>query len=109
MTKEERSREIINRIVEKIEREYQPEKIILFGSYAWGKPTKHSDLDLFIIKETQERRIDRSVRIAEILDEESWIFAIEPWVYTPDEVSQRLKIGDPFVKKILEKGKILYG
>jgi len=109
VTKEERSREIINRIVEKIEREYQPEKIILFGSYAWGKPTKHSDLDLFIIKETQERRIDRSVRIAEILDEESWIFAIEPWVYTPDEVSQRLKIGDPFVKKILEKGKILYG
>lgn len=109
MAKEERSREIINRIVEKIEREYQPEKIILFGSYAWGKPTKHSDLDLFIIKETQERRIDRSVRIAEILDEESWIFAIEPWVYTPDEVSQRLKIGDPFVKKILEKGKILYG
>jgi len=109
VAKEERSREIINRIVEKIEREYQPEKIILFGSYAWGKPTKHSDLDLFIIKETQERRIDRSVRIAEILDEESWIFAIEPWVYTPDEVSQRLKIGDPFVKKILEKGKILYG
>ena len=109
MAKEERSREIINRIVEKIEREYQPEKIILFGSYAWGKPTKHSDLDSFIIKETQERRIDRSVRIAEIFDEESWIFAIEPWVDTPDEVSQRLKIGDPFVKKILEKGKILYG
>ena len=109
MAKEERNREIVNRIVEKIKREYQPEKIILFGSYAWGRPTKHSDLDLFIIKETQERHIDRSVRVAEILDEESWIFAIEPWVYTPEEVSQRLKIGDPFVKKILKKGKILYG
>ena len=109
MVKDEESRKIINRMVEKIKREYRPERIILFGSYAWGRPTKHSDIDLFIIKETRERHLDRSVRIAEILDEESGIFAIEPWVYTPDEVSQRLKIGDPFVKKIIEKGKILYG
>ncbi len=109
MAKEGKSKEIINRIVEKIKREYQPDKIILFGSFAWGRPTKHSDIDLFIIKETRERHIDRSVRVAEILDEESWIFAIKPWVYTPGEVSQRLKIGDPFIKKILEKGKILYG
>jgi len=109
VAKEGKSKEIINRIVEKIKREYQPDKIILFGSFAWGRPTKHSDIDLFIIKETRERHIDRSVRVAKILDEESWIFAIEPWVYTPGEVSQRLKIGDPFVKKILKKGKILYG
>lgn len=108
MVKDKRKREIINRIVEKIKKEYQPEKIILFGSYAWGKPSKHSDIDLFIIKETQERHIDRSVTVAEILDEESGIFVIEPWVYTPGEVSQRLKIDDPFIKKIIEKGKILY-
>jgi predicted nucleotidyltransferase len=109
MVKDKRIKEMITRMVEKIKREYQPEKIILFGSYAWGKPTKDSDVDLFIVKETQERHIDRSVRVAEILDEESWILAIEPWVYTPTEVSQRLKIGDPFIKKIIKKGKVLYG
>lgn len=109
MVKDKQTKEIIATIVKKIKKEYQPEKIILFGSYAWGKPTKHSDIDLFIIKETHERHIDRSVRVAEILDEEGGVFAIEPWVYTPGEVSQRLKIGDPFIKKIIEKGKILYG
>ena len=107
--REEETKKAINRMVEKLKREYQPEKIILFGSYAWGNPSKHSDIDLFIIKETQERHIDRSVKIAEILDEESGTLAVEPWVYTPGEVSQRLMIGDPFIKKILEKGKILYG
>jgi len=58
-TKKEKTKEMIGRTVERIKKEYQPEKTILFGSYAWGEPDKHSDLDLFIIKETQERHIDQ--------------------------------------------------
>jgi len=94
---------------EKIKKEYKPEKIILFGSFAWGKPTRHSDIDLFIIKRTNQRHIDRSVEVAKILNEENKIFAIEPLVYTPQEVAYRLKIGDPFIKKIINKGESLYG
>jgi len=104
-----RVKRLIQVMAEKIKKEYTPEKIILFGSYAWGKPNKDSDIDLFIIKRTNERHIDRSVRVAEILDEENALFAIEPLVYTPEEVSYRLKIGDPFIKKIMKKGRILYG
>ncbi len=46
--------ELINYIVEKIVREIQPEKIILFGSYARGDFERDSDLDLFIIKDSEE-------------------------------------------------------
>ncbi|MCX6750959.1 MAG: nucleotidyltransferase domain-containing protein [Candidatus Pacearchaeota archaeon] len=42
-------KEILLRIVEKIKKNYQTQKIIVFGSYAWGRPTKDSDVDLFII------------------------------------------------------------
>jgi predicted nucleotidyltransferase len=109
MIKDKRTKEIINRIVEKIKSEYQPEKIILFGSYAWGKPTKHSDIDLFIIKNTTARRIDRAVEVREILDEENAMFPLDVLVYTPDEIKRRLEIEDDFVKDIIDKGKILYG
>lgn len=95
--------------MEKIKRQYKPEKIILFGSYAWGKPTRESDIDLFIIKDTNARGIDRSVEIRTILDEENAIFPLDVLVYTPNEMKRRLEIEDDFVKEILEKGKILYG
>ncbi|MGB2762179.1 MAG: nucleotidyltransferase domain-containing protein [Minisyncoccales bacterium] len=49
----------IKKITRQIVRNYKPEKIILFGSFAWGKPHKWSDVDLFIIKESQKRKIDR--------------------------------------------------
>ncbi|MFQ6003206.1 MAG: nucleotidyltransferase domain-containing protein [Candidatus Zixiibacteriota bacterium] len=96
-------------MVDKIKREYKPEKIILFGSYAWGKPTKDSDIDLFIIKDTSARGIDRAVEIRRILDEENAIFPLDVLVYTPNEMKRRLEIGDDFVKDIIDKGKILYG
>ncbi len=99
---------VLDRITEKIKREYQPEKIILFGSHAYGKPTRDSDIDLFIIKETKKRHIDRSVEVAEILDEENREVALDLLVYTPGEIADRLAMGDDFIKIILNEGKILY-
>lgn len=96
-------------ITKKIRDSYRPKKIILFGSYAYGNPRKDSDIDLLIIKETKARHIDRAVKIREILKEENRFFAIEPLVYTPKEINERLGIEDDFIKTILEKGVILYG
>ena len=101
--------EVIIAMVEKIIKKYKPEKIVLFGSFAWGNPDRHSDVDLFIIKKTRMRHIDRSVKVAEILDEENGIFAIDLLVYTPGEVAERLRMGDPFIGKIMKKGVVLYG
>ena len=102
-------RKLIKSITEKIKDKYKPEKIILFGSYAYGIPKKSSDIDLLIIKRTNARHIDRSVKIREILKEENRFVAIEPLVYTPEEINKRLELEDDFIKTILENGVILYG
>ena len=109
MKNHKKMKKIIQRISEKIEKEYQPEKIILFGSYAWGKPNRHSDLDFFIIKKTKARHIDRSVRVRRIVREENAVVPMDPIVYTPEETKHRIKLGDDFIKKIMKEGVVLYG
>ena len=59
MTASASTRRLIREIVDKIRREYRPERIVLFGSYANGNPGPDSDIDLLIVKETSDRPIDR--------------------------------------------------
>ncbi len=99
-------KEIVNQVVEKIKAQYQPEKIILFGSYAWGKPTSDSDIDLFIIMESNLRRDERAVQISDLFPDR--LFPLDIIVYTPEEVELSIKRGNPFTKEILTKGGVLY-
>lgn len=108
MTIDVEARKTILEIVEKIKQEYQPEKIILFGSYAYGVPDRDSDIDLLIIKDTTDRPIDRRVAVSRIVSDSRRLIPFEPIVLTPKEVNDRLKIGDQFLKEILKKGKVLY-
>lgn len=88
---------------------YRPKRIILFGSLAWGKPKDYSDVDLFVIKESKERRPLRSGQIYELLWENyPYNLPIDILVYTPKEIRKREVIGDPFIKKIMRQGKVLY-
>jgi predicted nucleotidyltransferase len=109
MTGDKQVEKIIIEIVEKIKREYQPEKIILFGSYAYGTPDRDSDIDMLIVKDTRERLIDRMVAVSRIVSDPDMLIPFEPIVLTPEELNERLKIGDQFIKEILEKGETLYG
>jgi len=108
MIADEEVRRTILEIVEKIKREYQPEKIILFGSYAYGTPDRDSDIDLLIIKDTQERPIDREVAVTRMVSDPKRLIPFEPIVLTPKEVNERLEIGDQFIREILQKGEVLY-
>jgi predicted nucleotidyltransferase len=108
MTKDKRIQKIIAEVVEKIKREYQPEKIILFGSYAYGTPNEDSDIDLFIIKETGEERIYRFAEVKRLIYEPERRIPISPLVYTPEEVKKRLTIGDQFIEEVITKGEVLY-
>lgn len=81
---------------------------ILFGSYAYGEPHEDSDLDLLIIKETQERPFDRVTTVIRLTSDAYRHIGFEPQVFTPEEVEQRLRIGDQFVAEIVEKGEVLY-
>lgn len=96
----------IQEVTKKIATEYQPERIILFGSYAWGEPGPDSDVDLFIVKESDERRIDRARAVRKLIFGSG--IAIDILVYTPAEIERRLSFEDPFITHILTKGKILW-
>jgi predicted nucleotidyltransferase len=100
-------REKIAEITDKIVREYRPEKIILFGSYAWGKPNKDSDIDLFIVKETKKNIFERNREVGRIVFGSR--VAIDALVYTPRQLEMREKISDPFVRNIINNGSIVYG
>lgn len=101
--------EIIATVAKKIEMQYNPQRIILFGSYAWGEPAEGSDLDLLVIKETDERPRKRSLSVRKILNEENGLIGMDILVYTPGELSRRVEIGDSFLSRILSEGKVLYG
>ena len=86
-----------------------PQKVILYGSYANGNPTIHSDVDLLVIKEDNLPRIERSVFIGKILRNLEKELPLDITVYTPSEVKSALEGGDPFIEDILRKGDLLYG
>lgn len=99
------TQEQIQEITNKIAREFKPEKIILFGSYAWGKPTKDSDVDLFIVKKTKKPRLNRQLEVRRLINGE---IAADILVYTPKETQKRIEMRDFFINDILTKGKTLY-
>lgn len=98
----------IERIVRRSAEGYQPIKVILFGSYAYGRPTEDSDIDLLIVKETSERFIDRWVAVRELIADPERRVPVEPIVVTPGELHRRLRKGDQFFQEIVARGEVLY-
>lgn len=96
----------IHEIVNKIITEYQPEKIILFGSYAWGTPRAESDVDLLVVKKTDMRPIDRYAELTAKLFPPA--LPIDLLIYTPAEIEGQLAHGHHFVSKILREGTMMY-
>ena len=95
----------LNKIVKQLVDSYRPEKILLFGSYAYGEPSADSDLDLLIIKKTSESFMDRLVNVRQIVSDPKRSIPFQPLVLTSDELKERLAIGDQFVEEILSKEK----
>ena len=96
-------------VVEKIIQYCHPEKIILFGSLARGSENSHSDIDLLIVKKSNKRRPFRVKEIFEAVRDIDRDYPLDPIVYTPEEIDQRLALGDYFIKEVMEQGKLLYG
>lgn len=97
----------IQNITQQIIEKYKPEKIILFGSAARGEPNLDSDVDFLIIKkETPLYGADRIRELSRIIERN---IPVDLLIYRPEEFQKRLQMGDPFLKSILEEGKVLYG
>ena len=86
----------IRRATRKIVDAVHPEKIILFGSFAYGQPTPDSDVDFLVIMDSDLSAHARSVQVSEILNPRP--FPVDIIVRTPAEVEERLRIGDCFFR-----------
>lgn len=109
MTSDAIIQKAIRKIVDILVDKYQPIKIILFGSYAYGTPSADSDIDLLIVKNTDRRPIDRWVDVKKLLRDVTRTLPVSPLVYTEQEIKERMDIKDYFVEEVLEKGEVLYG
>lgn len=97
--------EVIHELIARIAAEFDPKRIILFGSYAYGKPRPESDVDLLVIMETPLRETQQALKIRQHINP---LFGVDIIVYTPTRLEQRLKLGGSFLQEIIEKGLVVY-
>ena len=85
--------------------QFHPEKIILFGSHAYGQPTADSDVDFLVIVSHVDTAIQKASEMRMALP---MGVAIDVIVRSPEKVQERLRMNDFFIRDILQKGRILY-
>lgn len=95
----------VRHTVRQIVEQFQPEQVILFGSYAYGVPDAESDIDLLVVMPARDEQ-SRARRIATAVDPP---FKLDLHVCTPENLRWRLREGDWFLCEVIAQGKILYG
>ena len=95
----------IRRLCKRIANTYQPEKIILFGSHAYGTPTPESDVDLLVVMDLEVRPIEQILKIRREL---GIVTPLDLLVRTPEDVKKRVEEGDMFMRLVVEHGKVMY-
>jgi predicted nucleotidyltransferase len=95
----------IRQLCTRIAREFKPEKIILFGSHAYGQPTPESDLDVLVVMQVAGDPLEQAVTI---LNRLNLLLPIDLLVRAPQQIQQRLEMGDSFMRDIIERGRVMY-
>jgi len=95
----------IDDVVRQIAEKFKPIKIILFGSYAYGTPRRESDVDLLVVMRTRLKESQQELRVLQGID---YHFGLDLLVKTPASLKKRLRLGDVFLKEVIQKGKVIY-
>lgn len=95
----------IQDVVTQIVTKFQPERVILFGSYAYGDPSPTSDVDLLIVMNTSLRSVEQEIIICRAIN---YHFGLDLLVHTPQSLAERIAKGDSFLREIVTQGKVLY-
>jgi len=90
---------------QQIAEKFQPERIILFGSYAYGQPTEDSDIDLLVILPFGEMPVQKAIAIRQEIQSP---FPLDLMARTPEQIQQRLEMGDFFIQDVMKNGRVLY-
>lgn len=99
---------VIRQLVKRLQRDYRPIRMIVFGSYARGRPNKDSDVDLLIVKATRQPFHRRLFTVRQLASPILQGQPFDPLVITPQELTRRLREGDQFLQEIVTKGKLVY-
>lgn len=94
----------IRRYVGEVVRLFDPDKVVLFGSHAYGRPHAESDVDLLVVMPTTNQ-LDQAVKIDRAVDRN---FPLDLIVRTPKNLEWRVREGDYFLREILTRGKVLH-
>src|ERR1700730_4105332 len=97
-------RRLIRCFVRKVAERFEPEKIVLFGSYAYGRPHADSDVDILVVMPARNE-LDQAVKICLAVD---YHFPLDLLVRTPKNLAWRLAEGDSFLREVMDRGKVLY-
>jgi predicted nucleotidyltransferase len=95
---------VIRRFVRQVAEQFHPEKIILFGSYAYGIPHEDSDVDILVVMPARNQ-LDMAFKIRSTIDPP---FPVDIKVRTPKNMRWRLEAGDWFLREVVARGKVLY-
>ena len=95
----------IQKLCNQIVDAFSPQKVILFGSYAYGTPTFDSDIDLLVVMPYKGHVHDQAIKIRRKLDS---TMPVDLLVRTAEQVQERVEMEDFFMREIVEQGKILY-
>jgi predicted nucleotidyltransferase len=95
----------IQAVCAQIVREFNPRKVILFGSHAGGTPTADSDVDLMVILPFEGSPLRMAGEIRARLDHR---FPMDLLVRTPEHIQERIRLNDFFIRDILSEGRVLY-
>ena len=95
----------IQSCAQEVAEKFHPDKIVLFGSYAYGQPTNDSDIDLLVVMNHIGNAAEQAATIRASMHS---AFPVDVLVRSPDKIRERLKMGDTFLETILEKGEVLY-
>ncbi len=95
----------IDELTERIAREFHPERIILFGSYAYGQPGPYSDVDLLVVLPFEGTGFRKSLEILNRVDPD---FSVDLLARRPDDTARRYSEGDPLIREALDRGRIMY-
>ena len=95
----------IEKLSRRIVKGFHPERIILFGSHAYGEASEHSDVDLLVIMPFEGKSFRKSM---EILKKVRPRFPVDLLARRPDDTERRYAEGDPIIREALDRGKVLY-
>ena len=98
-------KEGLSKVIRQIVEQFYPQRIVLFGSYAYGEPHEGSDLDLLVVMETEENPLHAAARIAASIEHP---FPLDILVIRPSDLEVSLEQGNVFETEVIKKGITLY-